>query len=145
MSVLNELYQELLLDYGQHPRHCGRIENADTYSVDNPLCGDVLTLYLKVKNKTIESIKFEGSGCIISIASVSLMSDALMGQPLDVAAQLFEQFHNMLTKECLEGQSKILDKLCVFANVRKFPMRVKCATLGWHALKHILSRYEEKH
>lgn len=128
---MKELYQELIIDHGRRPRNFHAMDNA-THIKDgfNPLCGDKLTLYLLEKNGVIEQTSFTGSGCAISMASASLMTENLMGKTIAQAEALFEQFHGMLTEH--KAADKSLGKLMVLAGVAEYPMRVKCATLAWH-------------
>ena len=142
---LRELYQELIVDHSKRPRNFGRMEEPH-YHADgfNPLCGDKIRLYLKVDNGVIGEVKFEGSGCAISTASASLMTEMLKGQTMDQAEALFELFHSMVTGP-LEpaGTNGKLGKLAVFAGVKAYPARVKCATLAWHTLRNaLLGRHE---
>lgn len=139
MSDLRELYQELIIDHGRHPRHFGKLDSANHIKEGyNPLCGDKLTLYVVEKNGVIENVSFEGAGCAISMASASLMTDALMGKTIQEADTLFREFHELLTGG---GQVKLqshLGKLVVLSGVAEFPARVKCATLAWHTMQAAL-------
>lgn len=134
---LQDLYRELILDHSRSPRHFGRLEDA-THTADgiNPLCGDKLKLYLLVgEDGTIESTSFEGSGCAISIASASLMTDAVTGVSTDEAESYVAEISSRLTSAGpAESISSRLEKLAALDGVREFPGRVKCATLAWHAL-----------
>ena len=133
MSDLSDLYQEVILDHNKRPRNFHVLENANrTAEGYNPLCGDRLTLHLKVVDGVIEAARFEGEGCAISTASASLMTDALKGKTEAEAEALFAVFHALLTGET--PASTTLGKLQVLAGVREFPARVKCATLAWHTL-----------
>ena len=140
MSGLNELYQEVILDHNKRPRNFRTIEPASHHAEGhNPLCGDRLSLYVQVSGETIEDVAFQGSGCAISKASASLMTDAVKGQTVEAASAMFERFHAMVTTppdRPVEG----LGKLSVLAGVREFPVRVKCASLCWHTLKAALDR-----
>ena len=140
MSELSDLYQEVILDHNRRPRNfhalAGASHGAEGY---NPLCGDRLTLYLKVDGDTIEEVSFEGAGCAISKASASMMTDALKGRSIAEADALFDRFHRMVTTPPSEPVED-LGKLSAFAGVREFPVRVKCASLAWHTLKAALSR-----
>lgn len=143
MSGLNELYQEVILDHNRRPRNFRAIEAASHHAEGhNPLCGDRLSLYVQVNGETIEDVAFEGSGCAISKASASLMTDAVKGQTLQAANALFEQFHQMVTTPPDQPVAS-MGKLSVLAGVREFPVRVKCASLCWHTLKAALERKEE--
>lgn len=137
MSDLRELYQEVILDHNKRPRNFGPLDAANRRAEGyNPLCGDRLTVYLKITNDAIEDVRFEGSGCAISKASASLMTDALKGKTLAEADALFERFHRMVTAPPdQEPDTSQLGKLAVLSGVREFPVRVKCASLAWHTLK----------
>jgi nitrogen fixation NifU-like protein len=137
MSDLRELYQEVILDHNKRPRNFGPLDAANRRAEGyNPLCGDRLTVYLKITNDTIEDVRFEGSGCAISKASASMMTDALKGKTLAEADALFERFHRMVTAPPdQEPDTSQLGKLAVLSGVREFPVRVKCASLAWHTLK----------
>ncbi len=141
MSDLLALYQEVILDHNKRPRNFGELATADHRAEgNNPLCGDQLTVELTLDAGRIVDVKFRGQGCAISTASASLMTEAIKGKKLDEADALFEGFHEMLTgdpsvpAEAAPG----LGKLVVFAGVREFPIRVKCATLPWHTLRAAL-------
>ena len=140
MSDLNDLYQEVILDHNRRPRNFGQLPDATrTAKGYNPLCGDRLTLYLKLDGDRIDSVAFEGSGCAISKASASLMTDAIKGQSTSSAADLFERFHQMITTPIDQPVDEdSVGKLAVLAGVREFPARVKCASLAWHTLKAAL-------
>lgn len=136
--MLEDLYQELILDHNQHPHHYGELASyTHTAHGHNPLCGDELDLYLIIKNNRIEDIRFIGQGCAISKASASMMTDELVGKTLEEAQEIFENFHELLTEEGALG--KKLQKSQVFAGVREFPARVKCATLAWHTFSEAKS------
>lgn len=140
MMDLRELYQEIIIEHNRDPRNHRVMMDATSEAMGfNPLCGDKLTVYLRITNDVIEDISFMGCGCAISQASASLMTEALLGKTVDVAHDLFERFHNMLT---LDGDTPVLsvDKLEVLAGVRAFPARVKCATLAWHTLEAALKK-----
>ncbi|MFN8653353.1 MAG: SUF system NifU family Fe-S cluster assembly protein [Gemmatimonadales bacterium] len=142
MSDTRELYQLVILDHNKSPRNFRTMEGADREVEGyNPMCGDQLKVWLKLDGDRIADVSFHGSGCAISKASASLMTTAVMGKTREEARRLFEGFHHMLTSE--EGSAEGLpSKLAVFAGVREFPMRVKCATLSWHALKSALEPTE---
>ena len=144
MSVspdLRELYQEYILDHGKRPRNF-RLPEPSTHSGDgyNPLCGDKITVFVRTEGETIRDISFVGSGCAISTAAASLMTEALRGKTTAEARALFAAFHEMLTGS---GAPQGLDKLAVFAGVREFPVRVKCATLAWHTMRAALDKKQE--
>lgn len=138
---MRDLYRELILDHSRNPRHFGRLEGA-THTADgiNPLCGDKLKLYLRVDaNGQIESSSFEGSGCAISVASASLMTDTVTGLPVSEAEACYETVTERLTNaSATESADPVLEKLRALDGVRDFPARVKCATLAWHALHSAL-------
>lgn len=136
MSELQELYQSLILDHNRSPRNFGALEGADRHAEGfNPLCGDQVKVDLKLQGDTIADIKFSGNGCAISKASASLMTTAVKGKTLAEAEQLFTGFHGLVTGTNPPADPKqALGKLAIFAGVAEFPVRVKCATLAWHAL-----------
>ena len=136
MSDLRELYQEVILDHNKHPRNFGELDGADRHADGyNPLCGDRLALYVNLDGDVITDISFLGSGCAISKASASLMTDAIKGKTVVEAERLFEQFHSMVTGSDSDVDQDQLGKLAVFAGVRDYPTRVKCASLAWHTLR----------
>jgi nitrogen fixation NifU-like protein len=135
---LRELYQEVILDHGKNPRNHRFPEPFNREGKGyNPLCGDKITLRLQLEGDTITDIGFIGQGCAISQASCSTMTEALKGKTLAEAEAMFGKFHAMVTEDDT-GVADELGKLAVFAGVREFPMRVKCATLGWHTLQQAL-------
>jgi nitrogen fixation NifU-like protein len=139
MSELNELYQEVILDHNRKPRNFHAIDHADrTQEGYNPLCGDRLTLFVKLDGSRIVDVAFQGTGCAISKASASLMTEALKGKTVEEARALFDRFHAMITSstDTVPGD---LGKLSVLAGVREFPTRVKCASLAWHTMKAAVS------
>lgn len=140
MADLTELYQQVILDHNRKPRNFRVIEGADRMSVgDNPLCGDKITVFLKLEGDLIQDVSFHGSGCAISQASASLMTQAVRGKTVDEARDLFARFHAMVTTEIgSEFDETGLGKLRAFAGVREFPSRVKCANLCWHTLHSAL-------
>ncbi len=142
---LRELYRELILDHARSPRHFGRLENATHEAAGiNPLCGDKLRLYLQVDDDNrIEDTSFEGTGCAISVASASLLTDTIIGQPVDKAEAYFESVTKRLTHGEPAELDQNLEKLRALDGVREFPSRVKCATLAWHALHSALNQQEE--
>lgn len=135
MPDLRDLYQEVIFDHNRKPRNFGRLTDANRSAEGfNPLCGDKLTVYLKIVNGVIEDVSFEGSGCAISTASASLMTEALKGKTEAEAEALFEGVHALVTGNG-EAQAAVpLGKLEVLSGVSEFPVRVKCATLAWHTL-----------
>ena len=140
MSELSELYQQVILDHNKKPRNFRRLENANhTAEGYNPLCGDQLTIYLDLENDLVKDVGFEGSGCAISKASASMMTQAVKGKTKDEAESLFNEFHRMAMGELdEENEPNQLGKLTIFAGVRDFPARVKCATLSWHTMRAAL-------
>jgi nitrogen fixation NifU-like protein len=140
MSDLTDLYQEVILDHNRRPRNFRTIASPSHHAEGyNPLCGDRLNLYVQVNGDTITDVAFEGSGCAISKASASLMTDALKGKTVSEANSLFERFHRVVTTPP-DQPVEDLGKLSVLAGVREFPVRVKCASLAWHTLKAALDR-----
>ena len=143
MSDLSDLYQEVILDHNRRPRNFGVLADATHHAEGyNPLCGDRLTLFLKLEGDVITDVSFEGSGCAISKASASLMTDTLKGRGVADARALFERFHRMVTTPP-DREVEDLGKLSALAGVREFPVRVKCASLAWHTLKAALERSEK--
>jgi nitrogen fixation NifU-like protein len=133
-SAFNELYQEVILDHNRRPHNFRIIDQARRAEGYNPLCGDRLTVYLKMDGDHIQDASFQGSGCAISKASASLMTDSVKGKTLEEARALFERFQRLITRSADEPVDD-LGKLSVFAGVRQYPMRVKCASLAWHTLR----------
>jgi nitrogen fixation NifU-like protein len=143
MSDLRELYQQVILDHNRKPRNFRVLPTANrTAAGFNPLCGDELRLYLNVQDGVITDAAFQGSGCAISKASASMLTNSVTGKTVAEAEALFHRFHAMLTGE-ENGHGGDLGKLAVFAGVREFPARVKCATLAWHTLQAALSGVAE--
>jgi nitrogen fixation protein NifU and related proteins len=141
---LNELYRDVILDHNRKPRNFGVLEPADA-SVEgfNPLCGDRLTLRLRLAGQQIEDIRFEGQGCAISTASASLMTEAVKGKTCAEALALFDRVHGLLTDDA--ASSDELGKLAALSGVREFPARVKCASLCWHTLASALRSPDLRH
>ncbi|HEX6974840.1 MAG TPA: SUF system NifU family Fe-S cluster assembly protein [Vicinamibacterales bacterium] len=140
MSDLSDLYQEVILDHNKRPRNFHAIERpSHTAEGYNPLCGDRLNLFVKVEGNVIADVGFQGSGCAISKASASLMTDAVKGHTVEEARALFERFHRMVTTPP-DVPVEDMGKLSVLSGVREFPVRVKCASLAWHTLKAALDR-----
>ncbi|MBV1951895.1 MAG: SUF system NifU family Fe-S cluster assembly protein [Cycloclasticus sp.] len=142
LDDLRDLYQEVIFDHNRNPRNFRAMDDADR-QIDgfNPLCGDRLTLFIKVNDGKIIDASFQGQGCAISTASASLMTDIIKGQTEEEAQELFELFHKMATGEPVEMDD--LGKLAVLAGVCEYPARVKCATLPWHTLDALLKGSEE--
>ena len=136
--MVHELYQETILDHSKRPRNCHAMADADRKAEGyNPLCGDKLKLYVKMEGDIVRDASFEGSGCAISTASASLMTESLKGKTRTEALALLEKFHDLLTSDAEVGDG--LGKLVVFCVVRDYPARVKFATLAWHTLKSALN------
>ena len=140
MSDLSDLYQEVILDHNRRPRNFRTLE-APSHTAEgyNPLCGDRLHVFLRLEEGVVADVAFQGSGCAISKASASLMTDAIKGRPVAEVRDLFERFHRMVTTPP-DQTVENLGKLSVLAGVREFPVRVKCASLAWHTLKAALDR-----
>ena len=143
MSELRDLYQEVILDHNKHPHNFGELNGADRHADGfNPLCGDKLVVYVNLDGDTITDVRFEGSGCAISQASASLMTDSVKGKTLAEVRELFARFLNIVTDEDAEDDARVRGKLAVFAGVRDYPARVKCASLAWHTLR---AAVEDRH
>ena len=138
MSELRDLYQEVILDHCKNPRNFQPLDDADA-SADghNPLCGDKLKVYVRTKDGKVEAVGFEGSGCAISTASASMMTENLQGKTIEEAEKLFEGFQELATSGAAPTD---VGKLMVFSGVSEFPMRVKCATLPWHTMSAALAQ-----
>lgn len=145
LDQIRDLYQEVVFDHNRNPRNFRVMENANRKIEGfNPLCGDRITLYVKINEGVIEDVSFQGSGCAISTASASLMTEIVRGQTEQEAEHLFELFHRITTGK--DGDAVNLDdigKLAVLAGVRAYPARVKCATLAWHSLQSALKNEHE--
>ena len=139
---LQDLYQEVILDHNRRPHNFRAIEGARKAEGYNPLCGDRITVYVRVDDGVIKDVSFQGTGCAISRASASLMTDAIKGKTLADAEQLLDRFHRMITAP-VDAPTDDLGKLTVLAGVRQFPVRVKCASLAWHTLKAAMDREEQ--
>ena len=137
---LRDLYQEMILDHGKRPRNFGSLPGANRHAEGyNPLCGDRETVHLQVEGDVLKDIRFTGSGCAISTASASMMTESLKGKTRPEAEALFARFHDLITGESKAGANgPPLGKLEVFSGVREYPVRIKCATLPWHTLKAAL-------
>lgn len=144
MSELSDLYQEVILDHNKNPRNYREIANADkTADGHNPLCGDQLKVFLSMEDDRVTDVAFVGSGCAISKASASMMTQAVKGKNREEAEILFDEFHRMVRGEMdEETEDNHLGKLKIFAGVREFPARVKCASLSWHTMKAALENEE---
>jgi nitrogen fixation NifU-like protein len=143
---LKELYQQVILDHNKSPRNFREIENATQHAEGyNPLCGDHIDIYLIIEDGIIKDVSFKGQGCAISKASASLMTSMLKGKTKAEAEKLFERFHDLVTGKLGDNPDiNDLGKLAVFAGVREFPVRVKCASLAWHTMISALKDKEEK-
>lgn len=141
MTNLTDLYQEMIIEHSKAPRNFTVMPNATNCQIGhNPLCGDQITVYVDLVNNKVNAISFQGSGCAISIASASLMTEAIKGKTVAAAEQLFTLFQELVTT-CEQSRELVqsLGKLAAFANVAAFPIRVKCATLAWHTLRAALA------
>jgi nitrogen fixation NifU-like protein len=145
MSDLRALYQEVILDHSKRPHNHRAMADATRAAQGyNPLCGDKISLFVKLDGTRIADVSFQGSGCAISTASASILTETLKGKTLAEAEALFQTFHNLVTgKTPSEGSSQELGKLAVFSGVSQFPVRVKCATLAWHTLRSALAGGQE--
>jgi len=138
---LKELYRDVILDHNRSPRNFGRLEPADAQAAGhNPLCGDKLTLTLRMQGDRVQDLRFEGQGCAISTASASLMTEAVKGRSREEIARLFDEVHTLLTAPTDAPAARDLGKLMALAGVAEFPARVKCASLCWHTLNAALER-----
>jgi nitrogen fixation protein NifU and related proteins len=139
ISDLSDLYQEVIIDHSRKPRNFRRLSDANrTAQGHNPLCGDRITVDLKLQQDQVKDAGFQGVGCAICTASASLMTESVKGKSVDEAERLFEDFHDLITTEKPAAES--LGKLAVFSGVREYPVRAKCATLAWHTLRAALRR-----
>jgi len=137
---LKELYRDVILDHNKRPRNFGKLESSDAHADGhNPLCGDRLTVFLKMDGNRVEDIRFEGKGCAISTASASLMTEAIKGKDRADIGQLFDKIHSMLTRQDAIADPS-LGKLAALSGVREYPARVKCASLCWHTLNAALDK-----
>jgi len=140
MASLSALYQDLILDHNRAPQNFRRMENANRRVEGiNPLCGDRLTIWLRMEDDVIKDVTFQGSGCAISKASASLMTGAVRGKTREEAEALFERFRRLVTGSMEADEVESLGKLAAFSGLSEFPIRVKCASLSWHALKAALN------
>ena len=140
MASLSGLYQDLILDHNRAPQNFRRMEDANRRVEGiNPLCGDRLTVWLRMEDGVIKDAAFQGSGCAISKASASLMTSAVKGKTSEEAEALFERFRRLVTGSMEQAEAESLGKLAAFSGISEFPIRVKCASLSWHALKAALS------
>jgi nitrogen fixation protein NifU and related proteins len=144
MSELSELYQQVILDHNKKPRNYRELEGANRVAEGhNPLCGDQLTVFMRMDEGVVGEVSFVGSGCAISKASASMMTQAVRGKTREEAQRLFDEFHRMVTGELdEEREENHLGRLKIFAGVRDYPARVKCASLSWHTMKAALEGAE---
>jgi nitrogen fixation protein NifU and related proteins len=143
MADLRELYQQVILDHHKKPRNFRKLENGNRKAEGfNPLCGDRLTLYLRIEDGVVREVGFEGSGCAISTASASMMTESLKGKTEAEIESLFRRFHDLVVGKS-NPDPETMGKLAVFAGVRDYPVRVKCATLAWHTLRAALRQSPE--
>ena len=144
MSELSELYQQVILDHNKKPRNYQALEGANRKADGhNPLCGDQLTVYMRLEGDAVRDVSFVGQGCAISKASASMMTQAVKGKTREEAQTLFDEFHRMVTGELdEESEPNHLGRLKIFAGVRDYPARVKCASLSWHTMRAALEGEE---
>ncbi|PIQ06380.1 MAG: SUF system NifU family Fe-S cluster assembly protein [Nitrospirae bacterium CG18_big_fil_WC_8_21_14_2_50_70_55] len=143
MNDLRALYEDVILDHNRRPRNFQHKPGGANHQASgfNPLCGDEFTVYLQVENNIVTDVGFEGVGCAIAVASTSLMTEAIKGKPIAEVEALFQSVHHLLTHK---GEAAApLGKLAVLAGVHEFPMRIKCATLGWHVMKAAIENQHE--
>jgi len=145
MSGLSELYQNVILEHNRSPRNYRSMDDADaTAEGHNPLCGDQLTVWLRLDGDVVRDVSFQGAGCAISKASASLMTSAVKGKTRPEIEALFARFHRLVTGMLPAGETETLGKLAVFSGVSEFPVRVKCATLSWHTLRQAMQAAGER-
>ena len=143
MENLRELYQEVILDHNKNPRNFRKIEQPDGFAHgNNPLCGDQIDVYIKLRDGIVEDVSFDGAGCAICTASGSMMTLALKGKTEAEAEALFESFHHRLTEDDPRDEDVPLGKLEVLTGVKDYPVRVKCATLAWHTFHAALQKLQ---
>jgi nitrogen fixation NifU-like protein len=141
---LKDLYRDVIVDHNRHPRNFGKLEPSDAHADGhNPLCGDRLTVYANIDGDRLTDVKFEGAGCAISVASASLLTEAVRGKTLPEFERLFEDVHALLTEHDASVDPGSLGKLAALGGVREFPARVKCASLCWHTLRAALHRADK--
>ena len=140
MPGLNDLYQEILLEHNSKPRNFREVEEANRTSEGyNPLCGDQITLYLKVVDGVIDDVGFQGSGCAISRASASMMTQSIKGESIERAQEIFDAFHHMIVEPGAELDYDTLGDLETLSGINEYPTRIKCAILAWHTMKAALA------
>ena len=143
MSELEELYQEIIMEHNRKPRNFRALEDAQSADGFNPFCGDQITLYLKIDDDVVTDVGFQGSGCAISRASASMMTESIKGKSQTDIRAIFDDFHHMITGDSdTELDSELLGDLELLAGVSEFPTRIKCATLSWHTLQAALKGQE---
>ncbi|MBT8041964.1 MAG: SUF system NifU family Fe-S cluster assembly protein [Kiritimatiellales bacterium] len=143
MENLRELYQEVILDHNKNPRNFRAMDDADGFAHgNNPLCGDTIDVYLKLKDGVVEDVSFAGHGCAICTSSASMMTTALKGRTEAEAEALFNSFHHALTEDADYPDDVPLGKLEVLKGVKDYPVRVKCATLAWHTFDAALKKHQ---
>jgi nitrogen fixation NifU-like protein len=141
---LKDLYRDIIVDHNRHPRNFREMPQADRRADGfNPLCGDKLTMFVRLDGERIADVSFHGSGCAISVASASLLTESVKGKTVAEAEQLFQQMHQLLTREDADIDVASLGKLGALSGVREFPARVKCASLCWHTLDAALHRQDQ--
>jgi nitrogen fixation NifU-like protein len=144
MADLRELYQEVILDHHKKPRNFHKLEHGNRQAQGyNPLCGDKVDVYLQIENGVVRDAAFVGTGCAISTASASMMTESVKGKTEAEVERLFERFHKLVTGNGVEADQVELGKLAVFSGVRDYPMRVKCASLAWHTMRAALAGSKE--
>ena len=138
--MLDDLYQEVIIDHGKNPRNFGELEQYTcTHDASNPLCGDQVTIYIDVDDNIIKNVSFRARGCAISIASASIMSEIIKGKTIEEVNTLFDYFHKLCTGEEVKAvDDEDYERLQVMSGVSEFPSRVKCATMSWHAMKECI-------
>lgn len=141
MTNLDALYQEVILDHNRKPRNFREITDADRrIEGRNPLCGDHVTVWVKLDGDRVADISFKGTGCAVSKSSASLMTSTIKGKSIEEAHDLFDRFHDMVTGKLPDGEREKMGSLAALGGVSKFPVRVKCASLAWHAMKSALDQ-----
>ncbi len=145
MFDLKDLYQEIIVDHNRSPRNFRKMENANRSAEGyNPLCGDKLTIFIRIEKGVIEDVSFEGSGCAISVASASLMTQTIKGKTEEEADAVFNDFHKMvMDKSDITADFESMGKLAALAGVKQYPSRIKCATLCWHTLNAAIKKIED--
>ena len=141
---LHDLYRDVIVDHNRNPRNFRPMPDADSHAEGfNPLCGDRLTVYVRLEDDVIRDVSFQGSGCAISKASASVMTGVVKGKTREEIDAIFEKFHRLVTEGAAAGAAEDLGKLAVFGGVHEYPTRVKCASLAWHALRAAISGAQE--